>query len=77
MIDRPQDRKAWSAEDVAELEAMVAKGIDVKQIACALGRTEQAVETKLWRLAGGQPGRSARTRKARQRRTADASFFLS
>ena len=77
MRDRPRRRKPWSAHEVAELTAMAAKGPNKQQIALALGRTLASVEVKLWKIAGGQAGESAPTRKANQRRKAGASFFLS
>jgi hypothetical protein len=68
--------RPWSAEDVAMLQNMVAEGVDRQQIATALGRSREAIQTKLWRLSEA-PVKSAPNSKARKRRKGGASFFLS
>ena len=65
----------WTAEDVAQLEALVIQAIDLKEIALRLGRTQGAVQSKLNRLRGG--ARIGQGAKRKQRRDAGASFFLS
>jgi hypothetical protein len=68
--------KPWSTEDLARLQALAAQGDGKREIALALGRTQQAVEAKLWRLRG-QPIDRPSNGKARKRRSGGASFFLS
>ncbi len=73
---RGGDNGRWSAEDLARLQQMLAEGADKREIAAALGRSHEAIQTKLWRLSE-KPVQSAPTSKARKRRKSGASFFLS
>jgi hypothetical protein len=67
----------WSADDMAQLEWMLAQGCDTEHIATALGRTSQAVLARLWYLRRRADGQPAPPRKLNKRRTSGASFFLS
>jgi hypothetical protein len=68
-------RQLWSANEIAELNSMVARRIHRKQIAAQLGRTEAAIDAKLNQLHGRRPTREALKRQ--QRRRSGASAFLS
>ena len=46
----PNAGKAWLSEEDGKLESAFAAGIDVKQIAKELGRTEFAVESRLVKM---------------------------
>ena len=70
-------RARWSAEDVAKLEDMLARQIDMKEIASQLGRTEHALESKIERLRTAKVKPSDGVGKRRHRRLNGASFFLS
>ena len=65
----------WSSAEAAQLEAMVIQQIDLAEIALRLGRTEKAVQAKLWKLRLRQPARGVLKRKLRREK--GASFFLS
>ncbi|MBA3511580.1 hypothetical protein [Sphingomonas sp.] len=67
--------RLWSASDIAELKSMVAQQIELREIAAQLGRTEEAVATKLYGLYGRHTTRVSGKRQ--QRRRNGASFFLS
>ena len=69
-------RAPWSAEDIAELKAMVLQHRNRREIALALGRTEQAITARLCLLKADRSERSGQKR-ARHRRTNGAAFFLS
>jgi hypothetical protein len=40
------NRKPWTADDVAELKRLAAEGTTLRKIAFALGRTQASVEAK-------------------------------
>ena len=67
-------RAPWSSSEIAEL-GLLARQFGRKEIADRLGRTEVAIETKLYRLNG--PPSSPSAMKRRQRRRNGALFFLS
>ena len=74
MTAREDHRKPWSLSDIEELNLMLRGQIDRKEIAAQLGRTEEAVAAKIYKLSG-QRARQAGTRKHPRRNA--ASFFLS
>lgn len=72
----PKHRRAWSLSDIEELKSMLRRKMNRKEIARLLGRTEQAVETKLYHLHVARTARGV-SGKAQRRRKSGASFFLS
>jgi hypothetical protein len=65
----------WSAADLAQLELMVSQQTALSEIAAQVGRTERAIQARLWKL---ERQRNRGPRSARnQRRHNGASFFLS
>jgi hypothetical protein len=66
----------WSSSDVEELKWMVRRQTARNEMAAQLGRTEEAVQAKLYTLLGSRTA-AARSTKRQQRRYNGASFFLS
>jgi hypothetical protein len=64
----------WSATDLAQFETMFDQQIGLSEIAAQLGRTERAVQVRMWAL---QRRRGVSKGKRNQRRLNGASFFLS
>jgi hypothetical protein len=74
---RDKNGVPWSAEDMAQLDTMLADGCNAQQIGEALGRTPAAVTTKLHNIGRRIDGQPVQTRKAHKRRKSGAAFFLS
>ena len=65
----------WSPSEIAQLKSMLGQQCDRKGIAAQLGRTEEAVAAKLYKLHGRRTAQGSGKRQQRRRKS--ASFFLS
>ena len=70
-------RQRWSEDDVAALQAMHRRHMDIEQVASELGRSERAVRIKLHSLRPKPQTPSDQVNKRSQRRRSGAAFFLS
>jgi DNA-binding NarL/FixJ family response regulator len=50
LMDRTNYKAPWTNEQVAELTVMLAAGRTIREIADAMGRSQEAVRGKAWKL---------------------------
>jgi hypothetical protein len=65
----------WSPAEMGELRSLAGQQLDRRVVAAKLGRTEEAIAAKLYKLSGRRTTHA--TEKRQQRRLNGASFFLS
>jgi len=51
LTDRPNFKAPWAADQVAELTGLLAEGKTIPEIAEAMGRSQEAVRGKAWKLS--------------------------
>lgn len=49
----PRETKRWSAEDIAQMQDMRARGVPMKEVGKALGRSAGACYQKCWEIKNG------------------------
>jgi IS30 family transposase len=70
-------RGRWSAKELSDLQDMLARQVDRREIARQLNRTVGAVEQQMYKLRTGDKPPSNVPAKRSQRRRSGAFFFLS